>query len=173
MSNQESTTENGTFQIVAMRVHDEVFGIQIAIINTVITPQPITPVPQTESFVKGVMNLRGKILPVLDLRERFGFSSEPTDCDKNSRIVIVETNGLTAGLIVDEVSEVLTISKSSVEPPSTLLRSLDEKMITGICRTMLSGRGHEPEEGFVLLLDVEAVLTEGLPQYNMDEAVAA
>lgn len=63
MSNQSETQmENPTFQIVAMRVHDEVFGIPIGMINTVI-PQPITPVPQTEAFVKGVMNLRGKSFP--------------------------------------------------------------------------------------------------------------
>lgn len=161
MSSETNATIGAERQLVAMRVHDEMFGIDIAHINTVITPQPITPVPQTPEFVCGVMNLRGRILPVLDLRTRFQMGTAG-QTDKNSRIVIVEVDNFSAGLVVDEVSEVLRIPESAIEPPSSLLRTVDKEMITGIGRTTLSRRGEEPKEGFILLLDVRRVLTDGL-----------
>ncbi len=168
----DTNTSDSDRQIVAMRVDDEVFGVDIAHIQTVIMPQPITKVPQTPDFVQGVMNLRGRILPVIDLRTRFGHPA-PTELDPSSRFAIIEVEGYSAGLVVDEVSEVLRISNSAIEPPSTLLRSGEQGLITGIGRTILSRRGEDPQEGFVLLLDIRRVLTDGLIEMMDQEELAA
>jgi len=154
--NENEQQEREELQIVAMHLGDEVFGIDIAHIHTVITPQPITPVPQTPAYVKGVMNLRGRILPVIDLRTRFKIVSDaPTE---GSRIVIVEVDGLSAGLVVDNVSEVLRLSTSAIQPPSGLLNSAEMEVITGIGRMPMQGK-QAGDECFVILLDIQRVLT--------------
>lgn len=148
---KETNTEER--QIVAMHLGDEVYGVDIAHIHTVITPNPITPVPQTPDYVEGVMNLRGRILPVIDLRKRFKVASEKAE--DAYRIVIVEVEGLSAGLIVDTVSEVLRLKASEIQSPSELLDTAEVEVITGIGRVPLQGKG----ECFILLLDVLKTLT--------------
>ncbi len=140
-------------QIVAMHLGNEVYGVDIAHIHTVITPNPITPVPQTPEYVEGVMNLRGRILPVIDLRKRFKVGD--AERNDNYRIVIVEVDGLSAGLIVDTVSEVLRLKSDEIQQPSELLDSAEIEVITGIGRVPLHGKG----DCFILLLDVLKTLT--------------
>ena len=107
------------------------------------------------------MNLRGRILPVLDLRARFGLPPLEDDRRKLSRIVIVEAEGMTAGLIVDAVSEVLKITADAIEPPSALLGSADQRCLTGIGR--VGGNGRQTDRGkdstrLILLLDIVQTL---------------
>jgi purine-binding chemotaxis protein CheW len=149
----EQTQSNEERQIVAMHLGKEVYGVDIAHIHTVITPNPITPVPQTPDYVEGVMNLRGRILPVIDLRKRFNVPS--VNEGDSYRIVIVEVEGLSAGLIVDTVSEVLRLKASEIQSPSELLDTAEIEVITGIGRVPLQGKG----ECFILLLDVLKTLT--------------
>ena len=156
--NSTETQNTGELQVVAMHLGDEVFGIDIAHIHTVITMQPITPVPQAPAYVKGVMNLRGTILPVIDLRTRFNIPGEPSNED--SRIVIVEVDGVSAGLVVDTVSEVLRLAESSIQPPSTLLNAAEMDVIVGISRVPMQGK-RTGEECFIVLLDVLKTLTCG------------
>ena len=149
-------------QVVALHLGAEIFGVDIASIHTVLTPQPITTVPNVPPYVRGVMNLRGRILPVLDLRTRFGLPPLEADRQKLSRIVIVEAGGLTAGLVVDAVSEVLRISPDAIEPPSALLGSADLRCLTGIGRVPSSRRKEDDkkDEGrLILLLDIVEMLT--------------
>ena len=155
----ETAAHTGERQIVALHLGDEVYGVDIAIIHTVITPQAITSVPKTPKFVKGVMNLRGKILPVIDLRARFELPELAEDKSSSVRIVIVDTEGLTAGLIVDAVSEVLRLPESSIEPPSGLIVSKGSEFITGIGRIPKEASA-EGKEQLILLLDVVKTLTE-------------
>ena len=149
-------------QVVALHLGEEIYGVGIASIHTVLTPQPITAVPNVPGYVRGVMNLRGRILPVLDLRTRFGLPPLEADRQKLSRIVIVEAGGLTAGLIVDAVSEVLKISSEDIEPPSALLGSADLRCLTGIGRVPGNRRKEDDkkDEGrLILLLDIVETLT--------------
>lgn len=140
-------------QIVALHLGEETYGVDIAAIHTVITPQAITPVPRTPDFIAGVMNLRGRIIPVMDLRKRFGL---PTAAEQASqRIVIVETAGLTAGFIVDAVSEVLRLPQSAIDPPSSLFASAAASCLLGIGRIPAERAG---EERLILLLDVQQTL---------------
>ncbi len=148
-------------QVVALHLGGEIYGVDIACIHTVLTPQPITPVPNVSADIKGVMNLRGRILPVLDLRTRFGMPPLAADKQKSARIVIVEADGMTAGLIVDSVSEVLRLPAGAVEPPSALLGSADLRCLTGIGRVPGGRRqsdGKEDAERLILLLDIPQTL---------------
>ena len=106
--------------MAALHLGAEVYGLDIAHIHTVITPQPITSVPKAQAFVKGVINLRGRVVPVLDLRTRFGLNALSPEQERAQRFVIVEVDGLSAGLIVDSVSEVLRLPVSSVFNASSL-----------------------------------------------------
>jgi purine-binding chemotaxis protein CheW len=150
---ENSDTER---QLVAFRVGDEVYGVDIAHIHTIITPQPITFVPRAPRFVKGVMNLRGRVLPVIDLRTRFGLEPLPEAKQKHSRIVIVDVEGLAAGLIVDAVSEVLRLSADAIDRPSQLVASVETECITGIGKVS-SSRG-EGVDRLIILLDVYKTL---------------
>lgn len=142
-------------QLVALHLGTEIYGVDISCIHTVLMPQPITTVPQTPEYVKGVMNLRGRIIPVVDLRVRFGLESTATD---KTRIVIIEVEGLTAGLIVDSVSEVLRLAESGIESPSALLASSVAECITGIGRSNSKLGDGKAQERLILLLDVYRLL---------------
>jgi purine-binding chemotaxis protein CheW len=162
--------------IVALQLGDETYGVDIACIHTVLTPQEITSVPNVPCYVKGVMNLRGKILPVLDLRARFRMPELPSEKAKSSRIMIVEADGLTAGLVVDSVSEVLRLPAGSIEPPSSLLGSNDLRCLTGIGRVPKAGgeSGKAAKESrLLLLLDIPQILSLVSIDAASETAIAA
>ncbi|MCU1302861.1 MAG: CheW protein [Candidatus Sulfotelmatobacter sp.] len=105
-------------QLVGFHVGGEEFGIDILHVQEIIRTQQLTRVPNSPEFMEGVMNLRGKIIPVVALRKRFGLQQAPPD--KQNRIVVVEIQGTVLGFIVDAVSEVLRIPAGTVEPPPRL-----------------------------------------------------
>ncbi len=144
-------------QVVVLHLGDDVFGIDIAVIHTVITPQAITAVPRTPPFVAGVMNLRGRIVPVVDLRTRLGLPPAAGEL-KTRRIVIVETEGLTAGLIVDAVSEVLRLPEGAIDPPVGLVASPDGACILGIGRIPGGRADAAGADRLILLLDISRTL---------------
>jgi purine-binding chemotaxis protein CheW len=161
--NREHIKPLGDQQIVALHLGQEVYGVNISIIHTVIIPQSITEVPRTPSYVKGVMNLRGQIIPVIDLRLRLELAPLDTQDSKTTRIVIVDTEGVTAGLIVDAVSEVLTLSEDSIEPPSGLVANRDTEFITGIGRMPKDSNKPGSVDRLILLIDIHRVLTSSIP----------
>lgn len=119
-------------QLVTFELVDEVFALPILDVREIIRMTNITPVPQAPSFVEGVINLRGQIIPVVDLRKRFGITeAEATD---NTRIIVVELgNGVVLGLIVDAVREVERIPSDSINPPPALVAgSIGSEYIKGI-----------------------------------------
>jgi purine-binding chemotaxis protein CheW len=125
-------------QIVVFELGSEHFGVEIAQVESIIKIQPITQLPHTLTFVKGVTNLRGKVLPVIDLRKRFGLT--PREADKNSRIIVVSLDQTEVGMIVDEVSEVLRVPEGMMEPapaitpasirPLSPIAKLDQRLIS-------------------------------------------
>ena len=120
----------GELQIVVCELADEHYGLDIAKVFEIIRHQQITPVPRAPAFVKGVINLRGRIIPVVDLRSRFGMAEvEPT---KETRIVVAETSSNRVGLIVDGVSEVLMLGADSVEPTPEVAAGEDAEYLRGI-----------------------------------------
>lgn len=135
-------------QLVVFELSNECYGVDIATVESIIKPQSITAVPFAPPFVEGVINLRGVVLPVIDLRKRFGLPL--TEANRNTRVVIVEIEGLTVGMIVDAVTEVLRVAEEAIEPPSPLMMTVDSAFITGIAK--VGAR-------LVILLDLAKVLS--------------
>jgi purine-binding chemotaxis protein CheW len=123
---------SGELQIVDCELADEHYGLDIAKVFEIIRHQPITPVPRAPAFVKGVINLRGRIIPVVDLRDRFGMIDvEPT---KETRIVVAESSSTRVGLIVDSVSEVLLLPIDAVETTPGVAAGADAEYLRGIAK---------------------------------------
>jgi purine-binding chemotaxis protein CheW len=135
-------------QIVIFQLENEYYGVNISIVESIIKMQAITRMPHSPAFVEGVTNLRGKVLPVIDLRKRFSLPVQ--DLSKDSRIVVVAVGETEVGMIVDNVSEVLTIQDADIEPAPHLVTTVDSTFITGIAK--LEGR-------LVILLDMEKILS--------------
>ena len=134
-------------QIVVFELGSEHFGVEIASVESIIKMQQITQLPHVSSLVEGVTNLRGKVLPVIDLRKRFGLA--PRETDKNSRIIVVSLDQTEVGMIVDEVSEVLTVPAGVVEPVPAITSTVDSSFITGIAKL---------NQRLVILLDLHSIL---------------
>ncbi|MCC6792627.1 MAG: chemotaxis protein CheW [Thermomicrobiales bacterium] len=138
---------NGEQQLVVFELGREVYGVDIAAVQEIIRMQEITKVPRAPRFVEGVINLRGKVIPVVDLRHRFGL--DHADRTRASRIVVVDIGDHTIGMVVDGVSEVLRITDDCVEPPSPVVTTLDSDYLRGIAKL---------EERLVILLELDQVL---------------
>jgi purine-binding chemotaxis protein CheW len=134
-------------QLVSFKIGNEEFGVDILQVQEINRLVDVTRVPNAPDFVEGVMNLRGRIVPVVNLRKRLGL--EKRENDKDTRIVVVEIEGKTIGFIVDSVSEVLRVSKSVVEPPPELISGIDSEYIIGIAKL---------ENRLLILLDLKKVL---------------
>ena len=134
-------------QLVIFQLAQEEYGLPITKVREINRLVPITKLPQTPSFMEGIINLRGRIIPVIDLRKRF--SLEISEHNDESRIIIVEVNGQTVGIIVDAVAEVVRLAASSVEPPPPAF-ILDAKYIQGVGK--LEGR-------LLILLEIDQILT--------------
>jgi|SRR5579884_61644 purine-binding chemotaxis protein CheW len=137
-------------QLVVFRLGEDYFAMHISNVSEIIRLQKMTPVPKAPSFVEGVTNLRGRVIPVMDLRKRFGVTPQPTD--QMSRIIVVEQRERLLGMMVDAVDEVLTVPASAIEGVDELVVSVDAEFLAGIVRL---------EDRLIILLDTEAVLSPG------------
>jgi purine-binding chemotaxis protein CheW len=135
-------------QLVVFELSGESYGVAIGAVNTIIRMQPVTHVPRAPGFVEGVINLRGSIVPVIDLRQRFGLTASAET--KASRIVVVETQVGLIGMIVDAVTETLSIAAEAVEPPASIVTTPESHYLRGVAKV---------EERLIILLDVGRVLT--------------
>jgi len=136
-------------QLVSFKLGDEEFGVDIMQVQEIIRMQDITAVPNAPEFVEGVINLRGRVIPIVDLRKRFGL--EEKSHDKATRIIVVKVDDLTVGLIVDEVSEVLRIPVDTVEPPPPIVAGVESEYIKGVGKL---------EDRLLILLDLSKTLSK-------------
>ncbi len=127
---------------------DEEYGLEILKVREIIGLMEITNVPRMPNFVRGVINLRGKVIPVIDLRQKFGM--ERADNTKETCIIVVDLDGLLMGIVVDKVSEVLDIQEQDIEETPTFGVSVDTEFIMGIGKA--KGK-------IVIVLDIRRVLT--------------
>lgn len=136
-------------QLIVFELAGESYGVDIGAVNTIIRMQEITEIPRSPDFVEGVINLRGSIIPVIDLRKRFGLViAEET---KATRIVVVEAlEDQMIGMVVDAVTETLMLPKDSIEPPSPVVTGVDSEYVRGVGKL---------ENRLVILLDLDKVLT--------------
>lgn len=124
------SADGDQLQLVTFEVESEEFAIDILAVQEINRMMQITRVPKSPREVEGVINLRGRIIPVIDLRRRFNMTQK--SADEHSRIVVVEVSGRIIGFIVDRVHEVLRISRSIVEPPPSMITSVKSDYIAGV-----------------------------------------
>ena len=141
---QEDTLQG---RYLTFNLGEEVFGLQIRYVTEIIGLQPVTKVPEVPSFIKGIINLRGKIIPVIDMRLKF--RKEPVPYTDRTCIVVIDTQEIVVGLIVDKVAEVVNIADENIVPPPDQKTGMRNKYIQGIGKV---------DDNVKLLLDCEALL---------------
>lgn len=145
-------------QVVVFDLAAETYGVDIGSVREIIRIQEITQVPRTPEFVEGVINLRGKVIPVIDLRKRFGFGE--VAYTKDTRIVVVDIGGSDIGVIVDAVTEVLRLASDLVEPPMDVITTADSDYLLGIAKL---------EDRLIILLDLQRALAA--MEHSMHESM--
>ena len=143
---KEKTNKTELLQLVSFKIGDELFGIDIHKVQEIIRMMPITKIPSTPEFVEGIVNLRDKVIPVVNLRGRMGFPK--ADNSSDTRIIVVELHGKITGFIVDEVREVLRISEQIMDEPPAMVAGIDKKFITSVGKL---------ETGLILFLNLDYV----------------
>jgi purine-binding chemotaxis protein CheW len=137
----------GEQQTVVFRLGDESYGIEIFRVNEIIRIREITPIPRTDEHIRGLVNLRGKTIPVVDLRARLNL--EARDDSESSRIIVVETDNGNVGVVVDAVTEVITLQDGQVEETPPLVASMSTDFVRGVAKES----GH-----LITLLDLDKAL---------------
>lgn len=148
---QAKTRSEGTasLQLVSFRLDQEEYGIEITKVQEIILMGDITRVPQTPPFIKGLINLRSTVIPIVDLRLRFGLNEQTISDD--TRIMVVNVGGKTIGIIVDAVSEVLRIAHEQIAPPPPTVAGLGREYLTGLVKL---------DKRLLILLDIDMILSQ-------------
>jgi purine-binding chemotaxis protein CheW len=155
-----TNAESQIQQLVTFRLGDEEYGVDILKVHEIDRMMDITEVPNAPSSIEGVINLRGKVIPVINLRRKFNLPEK--EADSRTKIVVVDI-GTSAGMIVDSVSEVLRISSDIVEPPPPMTASVSSEYIKGVGKL---------KDRLLILLDIEKLLGAD-EKANAAAAVAA
>ncbi len=134
-------------QVVSFRLGSEDYAIEITKAKEIILVEGITKVPQMPAYIEGIINLRGNVIPVLDLRKRFGIATAAFD--EHTRIIVTRMEGRIVGMIVDAVSRVMKIPKSHIQPPPETIACLAGEYLIGVAKL---------DDKMQLLLDIEKVL---------------
>ncbi|NTU41855.1 MAG: chemotaxis protein CheW [Nitrospirales bacterium] len=152
MLGKEARMEGKILQLVTFKLGNEEYAVDILKVQEINRMVEITPVPNSPPSLEGVINLRGKVIPVLSLRAKFFLPQK--EVSGQERIMILDIQGFTTGLVVDGVSEVLRISSETVDPPPPMASSISAEFIGGIAKT---------ESRLIILLDIDRLLgrTEG------------
>lgn len=146
---EEDDENEGILQFVGFSIGMEKFGVDILTVQEIIRSTKVTPVPNSPSFVEGVINLRGDIIPVIDLRKRLNLYDRDNAVDKNW-ILILRIGNRIAGFIVDNVTEVLKVPEDAIDPPPAIvIAGLENQYIKGVC---------EIDGALLVILDFESVL---------------
>ncbi|MBN1211005.1 MAG: purine-binding chemotaxis protein CheW [candidate division Zixibacteria bacterium] len=159
-----SVTQNYStelIQLVSFNLADEEFGVDILSVQEINRMVEITRVPQVPSYCEGVINLRGRVIPIIDLRKKFDLPVR--DWNKDTRIIVCDIDHQIVGMIVDAVSEVRRIPGSTVEPPPDIVNSVNSRYIRGVAKL---------QERLLLFLDIRKLITEVNQEVNqLDTAV--
>jgi purine-binding chemotaxis protein CheW len=142
--------------LVTFRVGTELFGVPISTVQEIVRVPVISRIPQAPEFVKGVINLRGRVITVVDIRTRMGQANAAADAAdaedqaKKARVLVVEAEGRLVGVIVDEVAEVLRLAAAQVDPPPPMVAGLSNQYLKGVGKL---------KDDLLILIDIERVLT--------------
>ena len=138
---------HGTLQLVSFKLAEEMYGIEITKVREIILITEITRIPQTPHYVKGLINLRSAVIPVIDLRAKFALpEGELTD---ESRIMVLQAHGKTIGIVVDAVNEVLRVKHEQIAPPPPTVAGMERDYLTGLVRL---------DKELLILLDIDKIL---------------
>lgn len=146
-------------QLVSFTIGDEEFGVDILKVQEINRMVEVTRIPNSPPYIEGVINLRGKVIPIVDLRTRFSIPKK--EWEKSTRIIVIELEGKIVGFIVDAVREVLRIPQSITEPPPHMIAGIDAEYITAIGKL---------KDRMILLLDLECILGQGAWKQLQDVA---
>lgn len=149
----------GTMQLVSFHLSEETFGVAITKVREIILMCGITQIPQTPHYVKGLIDLRSSVIPVIDLRTLFGLPENGQTGD--SRIMVLQVGSRTVGIIVDAVDEVLRISQEQIAPPPPTVAGLGNEYLNGLVKL---------DEQLLILLDIDKIL--GQEEESLANAVA-
>jgi purine-binding chemotaxis protein CheW len=142
-------------QLVSFNLDQEEYGVEVLKVREIIRMNTITHMPNTPHYVEGIINLRGKVIPIISMRKKFGLTV--TDNDSHTRIMIMDIGGELMGFIVDAVSEVIRISGSEVQPsPSVAASGIDQDCIAGVINL---------SERLLVLLDLDRMFTHEEKQF--------
>ncbi len=141
---QEETQEN---KFLTFQIGKEEYGIDVQHVTQILGMLKITELPDTPEFVQGVINLRGKVIPVIDVRIRFGF--EKREYDERTCIIVIDINDISVGFIVDQVKEVIDIPLSNMEPPPSVNKSAESRYIATLGKVC---------ESVIIILDTHKLL---------------
>ncbi|GAA4871729.1 chemotaxis protein CheW [Paenibacillus vulneris] len=137
-------------KVIVFALENEEYGVEVEKVRTIERMQPMTRVPKTPEFVRGVINLRGVVTPVIDLRGRFGFKE--TEFTDSSRIIIVGVNDIEVGLIVDSANDVIDVDTDSIEDPPEIVGGIKAKYLRGIAKVS--------DDRLLILLNLQEVLNK-------------
>lgn len=148
--------ESGEMQFISFRLLEEEFGAPIDNVREILKVSAITPIPRAPAYLMGMMNLRGYILPVMNLKTRMGLDDTQPLTEKN-RILVLHLAGETAGVLVDEVSHVQRIRVSDIEPPPQAIRGIDKFFLNGVVKSAIHGKDID-QEHLIMMLNLPEVL---------------
>jgi len=148
-TDQESAETQATHQLVGFVIGEELFGVNILTVQEIIRDTTITPIPDAPDFLEGVINLRGSIIPVIDLRKRLKLV-RVEDLNPDPWVVILTVEGRMTGFVVDRVTKVLTVPTASIKPPPDIVvAGLKSQYIQGVCKL---------DQRLLILLNFERIL---------------
>ncbi len=147
-STKVQTDMNELRQFISFSVGEEEYGLELLRVKEVIRIREITWLPKAPTFVKGIINLRGDVIPIIDLRDKFGLPAKENTA--MTRVIVVEVEGRLMGMVVDSASQVVRIPADQIDPPPPVLGGFSQEFITGVGKM---------EDKLVILLNIDAILT--------------
>ena len=135
-------------QLISFIVGEEEYGLEILRVKEVIRVREITRLPRAPSFVKGIINLRGDVIPIIDLRDRFGL--ERKEYTSMTRVIVVDVDGRLVGMVVDAASQVVRVPADQIDPPPPIVGGLSAEFIKGVGKL---------DERLIILLNIDRILS--------------
>ncbi|MCP4133279.1 MAG: purine-binding chemotaxis protein CheW [bacterium] len=145
--NEKNGVSQTSLQIVCFKIGKEEYGVDILQVQEILKLPKITKLPKSLAYIMGVIDLRGKVIPIIDLSKKFGID---TGSSGKSRVIVVDISGKQVGLAIDSVSHVVRVNSGDIEPPPPVVKGISGKYIIGIAKLT---------EGFVVILDIRQIFT--------------
>lgn len=149
MNEKKESASFSSMQIVCFKIGHEEYGVDILQVQEIYKLPKVTKLPKSVHYIKGVIDFRGRVMPIVDLSEKFGIDSYGDTED--SRAIVVDIAGKLIGLAIDSVSHVVKVDKNDLEPPPPVVKGISGKYIVGIAKL---------EDGFVVVLDINRIFSK-------------